>query len=95
MNDSLGTFLKKRWGYSIGFALPIVLACVGLGILGNILDSRGVPRDTTDGVLIVGMVLVVVLAGIAMFARRPLPGLYGRWQKLWQSIPTWKERRRK
>jgi len=90
--DSLGNFYKKRLGRTFGFALPIILACVALGITGNIMDSRGYPQTTVDGVLELGIFLILIISCLAMFLRKPLPGIFGKWQALWRGIPTWQER---
>ena len=91
--DSTGQFLKKRYGRTFGFALPIILACIGTGMLLNYLEARGASRQTLDGVGAIGIATILIVSTLTIVLRRPLPGPLGRWQKLWQSIPTWRERR--
>ena len=90
--DSTGTFLKKRYGRTLGFALPIILACIGTGMLLNYLEDRGASRQTLDGIGAIAIALILIISTLTIVLRRPLPGPLGHWQRLWQSIPTWKAR---
>jgi|GEM_PF-2089302 ABC-type proline/glycine betaine transport system permease subunit len=91
--EPLGQFLKKRYGRTFGFALPIILGCVALGMLGNVLEKNGVSHESADMVVLFGVLIMVAIAVLVMFSRSALPGPLGRWQKLWRDIPTWKARR--
>ncbi len=83
--DSLGTFYKKRIGYTIVFAMPIIFVAIAVGVFADMLGDNGVTLS------ILG---IVILAIVVMFVRRRLPWPLGPWQRLWQSIPTWKQRAR-
>ncbi len=91
--ERFSSFLKRRYGHACAFAVPVVLACVLLGVLGNVLEAHGVPREAVDGVLVVSMCLLVGAVGFVMFTRRTMPGLLGRWQRLWRTMGSWRERR--
>lgn len=87
---TLGRFLARRYGYALAFASPVILGAIAIGTLSNVLESRGVSRGARDGVVIVGMFVLVLALGVAIVARKPLPGIFGRWQGLWNKIPTWR-----
>ncbi len=90
--DSLGKFLAKRYGYAGAFALPIILGAIGIGVLSNILEAQGVSQEVQDGVSLVAMLLLILVSAITIIVRKPLPGVLGSWQRLWNNIPTWRSR---
>lgn len=90
--DSLGRFFVKRYGYALAFAAPVIVGAIAIGVLSNVLDARGASQGMQDGVAIVGMLILMLALGIVIIVRRPLPGIFGKWQGLWNKIPTWRAR---
>ncbi len=85
-------FFAKRYGYALLFASPIILGAIAIGMLSNILQVRGALQGVQDGVAIVGMLVLMLALGVVIVVRKPLPGIFGRWQGLLSKIPTWRMR---
>ncbi len=86
--DSFPKYYKKRARHTFGFILPIILACVVLGLAVNIMKHQGASQSARDLVFTLGILLIFLFLLIGMFARQPLPGILGKWQKHFRSIPT-------
>ena len=86
----LSTFLARRYGGAMGFALPVIAACALIGLGANVLETYKIlSRGHIDALAIVLMWLLIIGTGYVMLTPRRLGGLVGKWQHRYLSIPTW------
>lgn len=91
--ERTGQFIKRRYGRALVFVSPVIIVCIVTGMTLSILDSR-LTKEQSDTIAEVVIATLLIAMSVVIFWRKPLPGLLGRWQKLWQSIPTWHQRLR-
>lgn len=82
-------FFLKRCAYVFVFVGPVIVGAIGLGILLNILDASQISQNIQNGIATIGMLTLTIFLCIVILARKPLPGMLGSWQKLWNRVPTW------
>lgn len=82
-------FFLKRCAYVFVFVGPVIVGAILLGILLNILDASQISQNIQNGIATVGMLTLTIFLCVVILARKPLPGMLGSWQKLWNRVPTW------
>ena len=91
--ERTGQFIKRRYGRALAFISPVIIICITTGMTLSILNSR-LTTEQSDTIAEVVIATLLIIMSVVIFWRKPLPGLLGRWQKMWQSIPTWQQRLR-